>query len=75
MHFRQTAPQSRDVIIDVLLNQPQPPSLPDDEHGQAVLIRLEGFSNEQIAAFLKRSLRTVGRYLQRVRELWGWAVG
>ena len=44
--------------------------LPDDQHRQIVLMRLEGYSNNEIATTLNSSLRTVERRLQQIRDLW-----
>jgi DNA-directed RNA polymerase specialized sigma24 family protein len=44
--------------------------LPDDRVRQIALWKLEGFSNDEIAAKLECAPRTVERKLQRIRDLW-----
>lgn len=45
--------------------------LPDDEMRSIALLRLEGFSNEEIARKIGRAVPTVERRLAVVRECWG----
>jgi RNA polymerase sigma factor (sigma-70 family) len=44
--------------------------LPDDEHREVALLRMEGCSTEEIAAQMDLSLRTVERRLKSIRDLW-----
>jgi DNA-directed RNA polymerase specialized sigma24 family protein len=44
--------------------------LKDDQLSQIALWKMEGFSNEEIATKLGRSLPTVERKLARIRRLW-----
>ena len=44
--------------------------LPDDEHQQVALRRMEGFSNGEIAEELGLPLRTVERRVSRIRQEW-----
>ena len=45
-------------------------SLPDSTAKRIVLLRLEGYTQEEIAAELKCNVRTVERRLKQIRELW-----
>ncbi len=45
-------------------------ALPDERIRQIALWKLEGFTNEEIAAKLDCAPRTVERKLQRIRDLW-----
>ncbi len=45
-------------------------SLADSTARQIVLLRLEGYTQEEIAAQLKCNVRTVERRLNQIRELW-----
>jgi RNA polymerase sigma factor (sigma-70 family) len=49
--------------------------LGDDQRRQVALWKLEGFSNEEIAAKLHRSVPTVERKLARIRRLWEKELG
>lgn len=44
--------------------------LPDEEHRQIAMLRLEGFSTAETADELGLSLRTVERRLQTIRTIW-----
>jgi DNA-directed RNA polymerase specialized sigma24 family protein len=44
--------------------------LPDDELRTIALLRMEGYSNEQIAERLGCGLRSVERKLDRIRKRW-----
>ncbi len=45
--------------------------LPDEEHRQMLLLKLEGYTHDEIAEVLKIAPRTVERRMHRVRELLG----
>jgi DNA-directed RNA polymerase specialized sigma24 family protein len=45
-------------------------ALQDDQLRAVALAKLEGYSNEEIAQRLKRSVPTVERKLQRIRKTW-----
>ncbi len=45
--------------------------LPDDEYRQIALLKMEGYSNTEIADKLDIALRTVERRLSDIRETWG----
>lgn len=45
-------------------------SLPDERLRKIALAKMEGYSNEEIAALSECSLATVERKLQRIRKLW-----
>jgi RNA polymerase sigma factor (sigma-70 family) len=45
--------------------------LPDEEMRSIALRKLEGYSNEEIAGQLNCTVRTVGRRLSLIRDLWG----
>lgn len=45
-------------------------ALPDEQVRQIALWKLEGYTNEEIAAKLECAPRTVERKLQRIRDLW-----
>ena len=47
--------------------------LPNDEHRQMLLLKLEGYTHQEIAESLKVAPRTVERRMHRVRELLGEA--
>jgi RNA polymerase sigma factor (sigma-70 family) len=44
--------------------------LDDDQHREIALLKLEGYTNEEISANLGRSVATVERKLKRIRECW-----
>jgi RNA polymerase sigma factor (sigma-70 family) len=44
--------------------------LPDDEHRQIALRRMEGFTNDEIASLVEIPLRTVERRLHLIRAAW-----
>jgi DNA-directed RNA polymerase specialized sigma24 family protein len=44
--------------------------LPDDELRQIALLKLEGYTNEEIAARTGDSLRSVARRLVLIRRTW-----
>jgi DNA-directed RNA polymerase specialized sigma24 family protein len=44
--------------------------LPDESLRQVALLKMEGYRNEEIAARLGHSLRTITRKLQVIRSLW-----
>jgi DNA-directed RNA polymerase specialized sigma24 family protein len=48
--------------------------LPDDELRRVALLKLEGHTNEEIAAEVKRSLATVERWLGLIRKHWAAAL-
>jgi DNA-directed RNA polymerase specialized sigma24 family protein len=48
--------------------------LPDDELRRVALLKLEGHTNEEITALVKRSLRTVERWLVLIRKHWAAAL-
>lgn len=45
-------------------------ALDNEQHRQIVLLKLEGFTNEEISTKLDCSLRTVERRLERIRNQW-----
>ncbi len=45
-------------------------ALPDEQHRQIAMLKLEGWHNEEIAERVGISLRTVERRLQSIRECW-----
>lgn len=49
-------------------------ALPDDEHRRIALLKLEGFTNEEISDAIPCSPRTVDRRLKKIRVLWEQAV-
>jgi RNA polymerase sigma factor (sigma-70 family) len=57
------------VAIDELIRQ-WLDRLPDDEHRKVALLRLEGYTNEEISNSTKISLRTVERRIKKIREVW-----
>ncbi len=42
----------------------------DDRLREIALLRLQGFSNEEIAAQQDRSIKSIERYLKTIREIW-----
>ena len=52
-------------LVDQWLNR-----LPDEESRQVALLRLEGFTADEIAEQLRLPLRTAERRLQQIRALW-----
>jgi DNA-directed RNA polymerase specialized sigma24 family protein len=42
----------------------------DDRLRRVALLKLAGLSNEEIAASVDRSVKSVERYLQQIREAW-----
>ncbi|HEY2154573.1 MAG TPA: ECF-type sigma factor, partial [Isosphaeraceae bacterium] len=42
----------------------------DDDQQAVAIAKLEGLTNEQIAARLNRALRTVERRLKLIRKIW-----
>ena len=78
-------PQSDDALLEAVIgNEPDPAFaacvaeecrhllalLPDDELRQVAVLKLEGYTNDEIAARVDRSLATVERWLNLVRKHW-----
>lgn len=42
----------------------------NDEHRQVALLKLQGFTNEEIASQISSSVRTVERWLKEMRKAW-----
>ena len=47
----------------------------DDRLREVALLRLQGFSNEEIAGQIGRSVKSVERYLKAIREVWDQDAG
>ena len=44
--------------------------LPDDKHRRTAVMRLEGYSNQEISEELQCSVARTKQRFQRVREIW-----
>ena len=65
-----TSPQaSQDPASDLLL-QELLEKLSDDDLRLIAVLRLEGHSNQEIAALINRSVKTVERRNQLIRKTW-----
>lgn len=72
-NFAQQAPTPESIASLNELLQQWLARLPDDETRQVALMRLEGFSMEEIAQQLGLSDRTASRRMQAIRQAWGHA--
>lgn len=69
-HFVGTQPSPIAVALVEEKTSELLDALPDEEHRQIVLLRLEGYSTAETADELSISLRSVERRLQAIRTLW-----
>lgn len=87
---RRAAGETGDADVEQLLSREPPPELAaelaedyrglldrlgDDRLRTVALLKVEGYSNEEIARQLGCGLRSVERKLHRIRTLWGEGIG